>query len=180
VPTDYAQSAHTGSDAQAAEKVKERLELDDSWRAIDIADIMEEQVPNLHAKCTVHILCLYGDTVHLCPYAAYLHIMEEQAKMKHCIEEALLDGMIDEEEVATLMPVLTQTYSTAIQTQYMYCTFDTHCTNVQYRHTNTVYVLYVCVPCKIPHTHTVCILQGGVVVRFGGECKHPRLMYSAG
>ena len=25
-------------------------------------------------KCTVHILCLYGDSVHLCrPYAAYLH-----------------------------------------------------------------------------------------------------------
>jgi hypothetical protein len=51
----------------ASPKEKQRLEVDDSWRQIDIADIMEEQ-----------------------------------ARMKHTIEEALLDGRIDEEEVEAI------------------------------------------------------------------------------
>ena len=48
-------------------KEKQRLELDDSWRQLDIADIMEEQ-----------------------------------ARMKHTIDEALLDGRIDAEEVESI------------------------------------------------------------------------------
>jgi hypothetical protein len=46
-------------------------------------------------------------------------------------------------------------YSITIQTQYMYCTFELagvtdvdaaqeSISNIQYHHTNTVYVLYVC------------------------------------
>ena len=48
-------------------KEKQKLALDDSWKMIDIADIMEEQ-----------------------------------AKNKHLIEEALLDGQIDEEELEAM------------------------------------------------------------------------------
>ena len=46
---------------------KEKLALDDSWKMIDIADIMEEQ-----------------------------------AKNKHLIEESLLDGQIDAEELEAI------------------------------------------------------------------------------
>lgn len=60
-------AVHPPPKGEKEEKQKEKLALDDSWKMIDIADIMEEQ-----------------------------------AKNKHLIEEALLDGQIDAEELEAI------------------------------------------------------------------------------